>query len=47
VVDYFSALVDFKDESVVDLIFPKDLDVYASGHDNEYNDESKDVSLNS
>ena len=44
--DYFGALVDFKNKSVIDLVLSEDLDVDTSCHDDKYNHESYDISLN-
>ena len=45
-VNYFSALVDFKNKSVIDLVLPKYLDIDSGGHYDENNHESEDVSFN-
>lgn len=44
--DYFGALIDFKNKSVIDLVLSEDLDVDTSCHNDKYNHESYDVSLN-
>jgi hypothetical protein len=43
--NYFSALVYFKNKSVVDLVLSEDLDIDSSCHNYEYNYESEDISF--
>jgi len=38
--NYFGALVDFKNKGVVYLVLPEDLDVHASGYDDKHDNES-------
>lgn len=44
--DYFRSLVNLKNKSVVDLVYPKHLNVHSGGYYYEYDHKSKDVRLN-
>lgn len=45
-VDYFSALIDFEDKSVIDVVLSKNLNVDSSSYNNENNNKSEKVRNN-